>query len=139
MDPAIIKLVKKKGPMFQCTVDECTEHGDRLSMERHVLLRHVEKNKIPYSCSVCDFVSTKEKEVLKHHTWYLPHKSQKHEKFEVIRGVEPVSINLKKWETVASNTYWIQRLHDKKPSKTVGSGENLQEQEEPIEDIATRY
>lgn len=36
---------------------------------------------------------------------------------------------------MASNTYWIQRLHDKKPSKTVGSWENLQEQEEPIEDI----
>lgn len=45
MDPATLKLAKKKSPVFQCTHKDCSEHGDRVTMVRHVLLKHTAKVK----------------------------------------------------------------------------------------------
>jgi hypothetical protein len=50
MDPVMVKLVKKKGPVFQCTVEHCGKFGDKLSMERHFLTTHMEKNCVPFRC-----------------------------------------------------------------------------------------
>jgi hypothetical protein len=46
MDPVTVKLAKK-GPVFQCG-----KFGDKLSMERHFLMTHMEKNCVPFRRSV---------------------------------------------------------------------------------------
>ena len=123
MDPVMVKMAKKKGPVFQCTVDQCGEFGDKLSMERHFLKTHVEKNCIPFGCSVCDFVATKEKDVLKHDKWYKPHKMLQVPEFKVIKGESKVIINLKRWENAASLTHWL------------GQMRTTEKKEQAVEDI----
>jgi hypothetical protein len=110
MDPVMVKLAKKKGPVFQCTVDQCREFGDKLSMERHFLKTHVEKNGVPFRCSECDFVATKEKDVMKHDKWYKPHKMLQVPEFKVIKGEGKAVIDLKRWENAASLTHWLGQM-----------------------------
>lgn len=58
-----------------------------------------------------------EKELIKHTKWNLPHKSQGQGTFEIIKGRKPIGIselNLKKWENVASVTFWSNKLQEKK-------------------------
>lgn len=126
MDPATLKLAKKKYPVFQCTFTDCSEHGDRaqVTMVRHVLRKHTANVKVPFQCSICDFVPMSEKELIKHTKWNLPHKSQGQGTFEIIKGREPMSIselNLKKWENAASVTFWSNKLQEKK--RTVGKSD----------------
>lgn len=99
MDPANLKLAKKKGPVLQCTYTDCSEHGDRarVTMVRHVLLKHAANVQAPFQCSICDFVSMSEKELIKHTKWNLPHKSQGQRTFEIIKGREPMSISELNW------------------------------------------
>lgn len=42
------QVAKKKGPVFQCLIMDCTEHGDGTSMVRHLLLKHTKKISIPF-------------------------------------------------------------------------------------------
>lgn len=97
MDPATLKLAKKKGPFFHCTCTftDCSDHGDRarVTMVRHVLLKHAANVQAPFQCSICDFVSMSEKELIKHTKWNLPHKSQGQRTFEIIKGRKPMSIS----------------------------------------------
>jgi hypothetical protein len=69
MDAVMMKLAKKKGPVFQCTVEHCGKFGNKLSMERYVMTTHMERTCVSFRCSFCDFVATKEKGVLKHDKW----------------------------------------------------------------------
>jgi hypothetical protein len=125
MDPVMVKLAKK-GPVFQCTVDQCGEFGDKLSMERHFLKTHVEKNCVPFRCSICDFVAMKEKDVLKHDKWYKPHKMLQVAEFQVIKGEGNEVISLKRWENAASLTYWLSQM--KKKEKKEPAVEDITEQ-----------
>ena len=76
-----------------------------------MLWKHTAKENIPFSCSVCDFVSVKESDVKKHHKWYKPHKESNAPVFDVIRGTGTCTTadNQKKWDTTASTLYWIQK------------------------------
>lgn len=147
MDPVILKLAQKKGPVFQCTHTDCSEHGDRLAMVRHVLLRHTAQVKVPFKCSACDFVSMTEKELEKHTKWYLPHKNQGIGSFKVIKGEEPLStseLKLQKWEKATSVMFWYNKLQEKKTTdnkadRKLSSIENSKTEqvvvEERVEDI----
>lgn len=112
----------------------------------HVLLKHTANVKVPFKCSICDFVSMSEKELIKHTKWNLPHKSQGQGTFEIIKGREPMSIselNLKKWENAASVTFWSDKLQEKKRTDgksdgqvcSVGNREIIRVVVEWIEDV----
>ena len=113
--------------MFQCTIDHCGKYGDKLSMERHYMTTHMVKNCVPFSCSVCDFVATKEKDVQKHDKWYKPHKTLQVAEFKVIKGEGDGVIALKRWEATASLTHWLGQMKEKKTEK-----------EPPVEDITSQ-
>lgn len=57
MDPVTLKLAKKKCHVFQCLYEDCSQHGDRVTMVKHKHMKHTVEVNVPFRCSKCNFVS----------------------------------------------------------------------------------
>lgn len=57
MDPVTLKLAKKKCHVFQCLYEDCSQHGDRVTMVKHKHMKHTVEVNVPFRCSICNFVS----------------------------------------------------------------------------------